>query len=395
MVEHKAWQTIKPQLEETINLRREHAAAKFHDLRRHNRQDEMKGSFRTSVPSYRISQGIKLFLDVDLLELPVVKALLEENDCRTAVTDERWLLVQNTLVDAVRDHAKRIEDHCDRVIEDAKRNAIDLGKHRWYETECREWEKRQEEREAEREELGSDEDDVSIFDPHPDELEEPPDELYELEDEYCFDDDRDLRQEIEEDEDRMPSRLLSASSLFEQEINGVKKLTSYADILRRRASMPIPGFSLSSGEPVAWCKENISSSAEIVDTAVMLLKYLNLPVRTSMVYMSACGKVFCLQTLLSRPLKTGVTWPELVSISDCSCCMSLMYVERSDISFMKTNSLETCVKGTGMSSSPCYQCPSARKLPANETPTYLTKRSQYRDRRHTFAGVGRARVHAA
>ncbi len=95
----------------------------------------------------------------------------------------------------------------------------------------------------------SDDSEESIYDPHPSEYDDPPDHFEELDCLYNYDDDAHTWLGIKEDEDRMPSRLLSASSLVQQECNGIKKLTSYADILRRRALKPLPGESLTYEAP--------------------------------------------------------------------------------------------------------------------------------------------------
>ncbi len=117
------WKTIKPQLEDTIKLRREHTAVKFHNHRRLERQNEMKERFSKFRPQLEGLSRHKLFHNADFLKLPAVEELVEENECRIPVSDDRWLVVRNTLVDAVRDHAKRIQDDCNQVIEDAKTEA--------------------------------------------------------------------------------------------------------------------------------------------------------------------------------------------------------------------------------------------------------------------------------
>ncbi len=303
------------------------------------RQNEMKARLSLFRPQLENFARHKLFLDADLLELPKVKELVEENEGRIPVTDDRWLAVQNILFDAVKDHANKIEDDCNGVIENAKTEALQAVKDRWFEKRTQKWEERQEKREEEKEARErqkeereadsdsnpSDDSEESIYDPHPSEYDDPPDHFEELDCLYNYDDDAHTWLGIKEDEDRMPSRLLSASSLVQQECNGIKKLTSYADILRRRALKPLPGESLTY-EPLAWCKEKITASGQIVETAMRLLKYFMLPIETTMVYMAACGKAFRCIRCYRGPASKGVKWPELVSIGlvFLSRCISLM-----------------------------------------------------------------------
>lgn len=88
---HLVWKNVKPQLEETIRLRRQHAAPKFQELRRQLRQREMKGRFATFRPQLEFIPRHQLFLEVDLLELSSVVELVEENDCTVPLTKCRWL----------------------------------------------------------------------------------------------------------------------------------------------------------------------------------------------------------------------------------------------------------------------------------------------------------------
>ncbi len=58
------------------------------------------------------------------------------------MTDDRWLAVQNILFDAVKDHANKIEDDCNGVIENAKTEALQAVKDRWFEKRTQKWEER-------------------------------------------------------------------------------------------------------------------------------------------------------------------------------------------------------------------------------------------------------------
>lgn len=225
------------------------------------------------------------------------------------------------MADTVKEHVKKIQDDCCHILEEAKEEAMGLAKERWYEKECEEWDERVAELRAEREEQGGDSDselDLSELGTHPDEHEEPPSIFEDLEYPFRFDDDHhyDIEHQLEsqKDEDRIRSSLLSASSLFEQEINGIKKMTSYADILRRRALRPLPGLSLSSGESVAWCNEKITSSGEILETAALLIENLKLPIETRMVHMVAYGEAFCCRRCYRGRFTKGVSWLDLVSV---------------------------------------------------------------------------------
>lgn len=83
------------------------------------------------------------------MELPVVKALVEESDYGVPLTKDRWSTVQNTLEDAVTAHVKKDKD-CQDAIEAAKEEAFESAKERWFEKAKEEWGKRREELNAER-----------------------------------------------------------------------------------------------------------------------------------------------------------------------------------------------------------------------------------------------------
>lgn len=261
----------------------------------------------------------KLFHDADLLELSVVKELVEEDECRVPLTDERWSTVQNILVQTVSDHAKRIEEHCHDAIVQAQDRGFEIAKARWWEDWCKEWEEREKEIDNEMEEQGYNLDDSNYeFNRpyNPKYPEERPGELEDLEDDYDFggfEEDYDF-ESFEEDPNSIPTSLLFAKSLFEQEINGVKKITSYADLLRRRATRPLlAGLDTESGDLGAWRNEDVSSSGEIFDIAVLLLGCLEISPRKEMVFMAACGKAFRCTRCYRGPASKGVSWAELVN----------------------------------------------------------------------------------
>jgi len=238
---------MRPKLVATIELRRLHAAAKFHDRRRLQRRGEMKNRFSSFRPQLSNITRHQLFLDADLLELPVVKELVEENDCRVPLTDERWLTVQSGLVEAVKDHAQKIEDDCARTIRAAKDEAFKSAMERWFEKEIKKWKERQDEWKVQRRAEGMDEEEIDEGDPDdPFPVHYKPPEVEEVEEPYYFDNDYDSHQSIQADEDRMPSCLLSAISLFEEKRGGANGLTSYAEILRGRTLRPYLSTSFTS-----------------------------------------------------------------------------------------------------------------------------------------------------
>ncbi|KLO15290.1 hypothetical protein SCHPADRAFT_938883 [Schizopora paradoxa] len=307
----RSWKSILPQLEKTIKLRRELKAPQFLTLRRSRREYEMKTRFSQHLPQLENIPRHKLFLEADLLELPVVKELTEEDECRVALTEERWNGVQNVLVQAVADHAAKIEKYCTDAIADAEQGAMDLAKERWYENRVKSWKEMEEAIDAEMRELGYSSDDSGYERPgnmHPDEFEENPDEFHDIDDTYQLDYERNA-----EGPDPVLARLTFAQSLFERNVRGVKTIMSYAELLRKRATKPLlPGFNPDFDGPVAWCKEDIRTSGQIIDTAVLLLEHLGFDSRTKMAYMSACRDVFFCRRCSRGPASDGVTWPKLV-----------------------------------------------------------------------------------
>lgn len=272
----------------------------------------------------------KLFLDADLLELPIVRALIEEDECRIPVSEGRWLAVWNILPQAVEDHATGIEEECDAVVHEAKDIAMQLAQERYYGRALQ----RMEEHEAEIEER--------LMDPDYDE----DDADYEQGEDIHPDEDRDTFEEIEYDyqfdnrshpEGSVPVRLLSAQSLLEVEVEGVKTLTSYAAMLRKRASkrLFISNAPDCAERRVPWRDVKISSSKEIVDTAISLLEDLQLTPQAKMAYMAACGSVFRCKHCFRGPASRGVTWPELVRSTIVHSSMLLLtFIVRFSISSM-------------------------------------------------------------
>ena len=55
------------------------------------REEEMKKFLALCRPQLENFERHKLFLDVDLLELPLVRELIEEDECRIPVSEGRWL----------------------------------------------------------------------------------------------------------------------------------------------------------------------------------------------------------------------------------------------------------------------------------------------------------------
>ncbi len=197
-----------------------------------------------------------LFTPFDLLELPIVKELIEEDDCRVPLTSDRWQLVATIVFDTVPVHAKMIERHCVEKMEAAIRETSQTTGH------C-----------------------------------------------LNFDNDGLDRKQEGDDDDHVPTCLLPATSLFGRDSSTSGSLDSYAEILRWRSYTPrirnLDGRS-------AWGKENFVSSGTIIDTAFLLLERLQLPPETTMAYMLACGRIFKCSRCSYGTGSLAMAWPELV-----------------------------------------------------------------------------------
>ncbi len=192
----------------------------------------------------------KLFLYADLLELPIVKELMEESDFKISLTNERWLLVTNALPDAVAELASMIEADCVGKIRDAALQASGI------------------------------------------------DEL-------------DSKQDLEADQDRIPACLLSATALFQRGTYGL--LHAYTEMLRTRSISRYETY-LGDWDGYLWATENFHSTGDIVTTASSLLEHLRLPKETTMAYMLACGSGFqCLRCTGNISGTWSMTWTQLVS----------------------------------------------------------------------------------
>jgi len=194
----------------------------------------------------------KLFLYGDLREFRVVKDVMEENNCRIPLTEERWLRVANALPDAVAELGKLVETDCAKMIKDAARQASRTN----------------------------------------------------MLPAYIENDDE---REIEEGQDRIPICLLSATAIFKHDDYGYSIFDSYTEILRKRTLTPSSWV-----EARAWGEAGVNSTGAIVATASLLLAHLRLPKETTMSYMLACGCDFrCLRcSRISGEL--SMTWPKLV-----------------------------------------------------------------------------------
>ncbi|KLO06471.1 hypothetical protein SCHPADRAFT_1002334 [Schizopora paradoxa] len=248
----RVWQNIKPQLEEIIRLRRQHAGHRFQAERRAIRQREMIGCFTKFRPQLRKIPYRKLFRQSDFSALTVVKGLIEEDGCRIQITRERWNLVANALFEEVPKLLKVMETDCLEIIGKAVEEASKSIGARLYL-----W--------------GND--------------------------------------DAEKEEDIVPSPLLSAASLFHRSHGlGSSILYSYSKILRERAGV-LPEFEIYC---TAWSEELFTSEGQVVTTAYQLLKHLQLPPNTTMAYMLSCGSTFkCQQCPYGRGA-LYMSWPELV-----------------------------------------------------------------------------------
>lgn len=252
----QVWHNIKPQLEETIQLRRTHVGHKFHAKRRQKRQDELTDRFAKFRPQLQHTPKEKLFLQSDFLELPLVKAFIEENDCREPLTDERWQLVADALFEEVPKHAKAIEKDCLNGIGVAIEEASKIIGRR-----------------------------------------------------LLFKNNESDR--MEEDDDTVPPCFLSATSLFRR--HGSDMLLSYSEILSRRTWPPL--IKMHEKYRLAWMKETFASTGRIISTAAHLLECLRLPPETTMAHMLACGSTFECMRCNFGPGSQVMSWPDLVRCS--------------------------------------------------------------------------------
>jgi len=220
---------------------------------------EQFAKFRTQndIPS------AKLLLNADLLELPFVKELVEEDDCRVPLTKERWSLVTDMLPGAVLAHKKKIETDFVMTVKTAREVAFEASK-------------------------SGDERRLYL-------------------DNSSTDADR--MWAVQDDEDCIPARLLSATSLFKRSSNsGCKQLDAYSELLREMARKPL-GCKIDSRS--VWCKGNYETSSGIVSTALCLLERLRLPYDANMAYMLACGMCFYCLNCHEGPGSRAMTWTQL------------------------------------------------------------------------------------
>ncbi|KLO06472.1 hypothetical protein SCHPADRAFT_1002335 [Schizopora paradoxa] len=248
----RVWENIKPQLEETIQLRRQYVGHRFHADRRKTRQEEMTTRLVKFRPQLQDLPYEKLFLNSDLLALTVVKDMVEENDCRIKLTDERWNRVTNVLFEEVRKLGKTIENDClheiAKAIEEASKT-IDTRLSFW-------------------------------------------------------------KNNVDQgDEDVVPTRFLSATSLLNRRKSTA--LYSYAELLKDRTTPPF--FRMFEKYRIAWAEETFTSSGRNIIMALKLLEKLRLSPETSMAYMLSLGKTFgCLQCEFGRG-SLPMSWSGLVS----------------------------------------------------------------------------------
>ncbi|KLO06477.1 hypothetical protein SCHPADRAFT_689290 [Schizopora paradoxa] len=253
----RVWENIRPQLEEIIKLRRKHAGAKFLAIRRNIRQQELGRRFVDYLPQVRKLPFGKFYMRGDLLEEPFVKELLDENDAKIPFDDKRWHRIFDRVPEFVAKHIKVIEGHCADVISKAFKESKEMDR-----------------------------------------------PLNAIDDEQHLE----LLEDPIEDMDRIPSCLLSATSLFKY---GGHRLEDYTEILHIR---PLARRRIWSTRDDGWStdKTDVVSSGGVVSMASFLLKQLGLPEDTSMSYMLACGTDFRCLTCSRASQTWSMTWAELV-----------------------------------------------------------------------------------
>ncbi|KLO04424.1 hypothetical protein SCHPADRAFT_754861 [Schizopora paradoxa] len=257
-VSERVWENIRPELEEIIKLRRVHARRQFWEIRYREREREFVRIFIASRPRIDGLPFGKIFMRGELGEMRFFHDILHENDSRIPFTEDRWLQVFDLVPDAITKHAKDIEQYCVELINKAYAYT-------------------EEDRKAIGHPLNIDNDELQLDD-------------------------------ATEDEDRIPTCLLFATSLI---TGGLDRVESYTRLLYRRS---IVHFNLVTGGGSAWRfdKERCSIRYHSVTVASRLLKHLQLPEKTSMAYMMACGTDFRCLTCLRASKATSMTWFELV-----------------------------------------------------------------------------------
>lgn len=202
-----------------------------------------------------------LFTRGDLELQSFVKELVEENEFRIPMDDERWLLITEALPEIVAAHAKVIETDCVKKINEANDKALEESQSAG---RCL----------------------------------------------YVNNNDKDLRQNdnLGGDGDCIPICLLSATSFFKHAHYG-QDAERYAEVLHRRSLAPLQSWS---GGGFAWSTVNFLPSGPFVFTASCLLEHLRLPKNTTMAYMLACGADFQCLVCTRRSGTWSMTWAKLV-----------------------------------------------------------------------------------
>ncbi|KLO18520.1 hypothetical protein SCHPADRAFT_866618 [Schizopora paradoxa] len=254
----KVWQSIRPQLERTIQLRRTFAGHRFYNDRRAKGLEEMRSRFEDARPILSNIYLGSLLTIRDFLELPIVNEVVEEDGCRLSLTDERWQHVEDTFPNAAQTLVKTIEKDCAWEFKDSV--------------------------------LQTSRDDLRIL----------------------FKADTNVwasESTIDEEFDRIPGCLLSAMALFKRNMHGITYLESFTEILLARSNHYfLPPYA----EFKRWGEEPVETSPVIISTALRLLEHLRLPKETTLAFMSACRHDFrclrCTKSSMTHPL----SWSELV-----------------------------------------------------------------------------------
>ncbi|OCB85980.1 hypothetical protein A7U60_g6875 [Sanghuangporus baumii] len=113
----RAWNKFRPELERLLLSGREIARKRAIETDRDKRKSELwrlYGKFMWRRSSWNL-YDVPLCIS-DLYEIPIVLDMIEEDDCKVEITEERWQKIENELPVLQAMHARKVEFDCAKLL---------------------------------------------------------------------------------------------------------------------------------------------------------------------------------------------------------------------------------------------------------------------------------------
>ncbi|KAL5478865.1 hypothetical protein ACEPAI_2142 [Sanghuangporus weigelae] len=112
-----AWNSVRPELEQVLRSRREIGRKRATAKDRFERENELLRLYGNYTRQHFSWNRYDMPLCIrDLYEIPMVLDMIEEDDCRVKITEERWQKIENELPELLAIHARKVEFGCAKLL---------------------------------------------------------------------------------------------------------------------------------------------------------------------------------------------------------------------------------------------------------------------------------------